>query len=50
VRALAALRLGALGDPDVIPALRELSESSKDEGKNCGHDEAAEAIRALKKR
>lgn len=50
VRALAALRLGALGDPDVIPALRELSESSKEEGKNCGHDEAAEAIRALKKR
>ncbi|MBL8914943.1 MAG: serine/threonine protein kinase [Archangium sp.] len=50
VRALAALRLGALGDPDVIPALRELSESEKEEGKNCGHDEAAEAIRALKKR
>ncbi|MFT3711168.1 MAG: serine/threonine-protein kinase [Archangium sp.] len=50
VRALAALRLGALGDPDVIPALRELSESPKEEGKNCGHDEAAEAIRALKKR
>jgi serine/threonine protein kinase len=50
VRARAAVRLGQLGDADVIVALRELSESSKEGTKNCGQDEAAEAIRALKKR
>jgi hypothetical protein len=48
VRARAAVRLGELGDLDVIPALRELSETPKDE-KNCGQDEAGEAIRTLKK-
>ena len=49
VRARAAVRLGELGDLEVIPALRELSETPKDE-KNCGQDEAAEAIRTLKKK
>ncbi|HEY0882132.1 MAG TPA: serine/threonine-protein kinase [Archangium sp.] len=48
VRARAAKRLGELGDVEVIPALRELSETPKDE-KNCGQDEAGEAIRTLKK-
>jgi serine/threonine protein kinase len=48
VRARAARRLGELGDAEVIPALRELSETPKDE-KNCGQDEAGEAIRTLKK-
>jgi hypothetical protein len=53
VRARAAVRLGELGDSDVIPALRELAETPKDgpEGqqKNCGQDEAGEAIRKLKR-
>lgn len=50
VRSTAALRLGELKDVDAIVALRELSESPKDEGRNCGQDEAAEAIRTLKKK
>lgn len=53
VRAKAAVRLGELGDRDAISALRDLSETPKDEGAsgpiNCGQDEAAEAIRQLKK-
>ena len=53
VRAMAARRLAELGDGDAIPALRALSETPKDEwrldGRSCGQDEAAEAIRALKK-
>ncbi len=48
VRARAATRLGELGDASVIGALRELSESHKDGG-NCGQDEAADAIRSLKR-
>ncbi|MDP3153035.1 MAG: serine/threonine-protein kinase [Archangium sp.] len=48
VRARAAVRLGELGDAEIIPALRELSETPKDE-KNCGQDEAGEAIRTLKR-
>jgi HEAT repeat protein len=54
VRATAALRLAELGDKAAITALRELSETPKDETeaatRNCGQDEAAEAIRQLKKR
>jgi len=50
VRSAAAVRLGELGDPDAIVALRELSESAKTDNRNCGQDEAAEAIRALKRR
>lgn len=49
VRARAATRLAELGDTRAIAPLRELSESPKDEGKNCGQDEAADAIRALKR-
>ncbi len=54
VRRKAAQRLGELGERSVIDALRELSETPKDqrpEGTlNCGQDEAAEAIRMIKKR
>lgn len=53
VRAVASVRLGELGDISAIPALRELSETPKDgtqiDPKNCGQDEAAEAIRELKR-
>jgi hypothetical protein len=54
VRQLAALRLAELKDADVVPSLRDLSELPKDDSPagpvNCGQDEAAEAIRRLKKR
>jgi serine/threonine protein kinase len=54
VREKAARRLGELGERRAIEALRELSETPKDEGptgrSNCGQDEAAEAVRALKKK
>lgn len=50
VRVIAAARLGELKDADTLTALRELSESPKEDGKNCGQDEAAEAIRSLKKK
>lgn len=54
VRQLAAQRLAALGDVDAVGALRDLSELPKDEGPggpvNCGQDEAADAIRQLKKK
>lgn len=54
VRQLAALRLATLGDVDAVSALRGLSELPKDEGPsgpiNCGQDEAADAIRQLKKK
>jgi hypothetical protein len=53
-RRVASTRLGELGDDDAIAALRELSESPKDDGPqgpvSCGQDEAAEAIRRLKKK
>jgi serine/threonine protein kinase len=55
VRAAAAKRLWQLGDPDAISELRTLSELPKEESTavgslNCGQDEAAEAIRQLKKK
>ncbi len=54
VRARAARRLGELGDKKAISALRELSETPKDDGPGgtvgCGQDDAADAIRRLKKR
>ncbi len=54
VRASAAGRLAALGDDDAIVPLRTLSETPKEETKSgqvdCGQDEAAEAIRQLKRR
>lgn len=49
VRTVAAERLGSLGDVAHLAALRELSESSKEDGVNCGQDEAAEAIRDIKR-
>ncbi len=49
VRAAASKRLGQLGDAAHVDALRELSESSKEEGRNCGQDEAADALRAIKR-
>jgi serine/threonine protein kinase len=53
VRAKAARRLGALGDTDAVPALQKLAEKPKDKqppgSKNCGQDEAAAALRTLKK-
>ena len=46
VRVKAARRLAELGDPEAIGALRELSETPKEEAKGqsvgCGQDEAAE--------
>ena len=49
----AATRLGELMDRRAIPALRQLSETPKEEGPagpvGCGQDEAAEAIRKLNK-
>ncbi len=53
VRAKAAARLSELGDRDAVAALRELSELPKEEQTsgqyNCGQDEAAEAIRQLRR-
>jgi serine/threonine-protein kinase len=53
VRAKAARRLGALGDTDAVPALQKLAEQPKSKqppsSKNCGQDEAAAALRTLKK-
>jgi serine/threonine-protein kinase len=53
VRAKAARRLGALGDTDAVPALQQLAGQPKDKqpsgAKNCGQDEAAAALRTLKK-
>ena len=54
VRSKAAGRLAELGDDDAIGPLRNLSETPKEESSgekvDCGQDEAAEAIRQLKKR
>ena len=50
VRSHAAVRLGQLQEPEALQALRELSESPKEGTRNCGQDEAADAIRALKRR
>ena len=53
VRAKASMRLSELGDRDAVAQLRELSELPKEERssgqRNCGQDEAAEAIRQLKR-
>jgi serine/threonine-protein kinase len=54
VRGKAARRLGALGDRDAVAALTKLAERPKEKGflsaKNCGQDEAAAALQALKKK
>lgn len=53
VRAKAARRLGALGDPDAVPALQKLAGQPKEKqpsgSKNCGQNEAAAALRTLKR-
>ncbi len=54
VRARAARRLAALGDASAVPALEQLSKQPKDKAvpgsRNCGQDEAEDALRALKKK
>jgi serine/threonine-protein kinase len=54
VRGKAARRLGALGDLDAVAALTRLAEQPREKGffggKNCGQDEAAAALQALKKK
>jgi serine/threonine-protein kinase len=54
VRAKAARELAELGDADAVPALTKLAELPREKGvigsKNCGQDEAAAAIQALKKK
>jgi serine/threonine-protein kinase len=53
-RARSARRLAALGDADAVPALKRLSEQPRDKAllgsKNCGQDEAEDAIRTLTKK
>jgi serine/threonine-protein kinase len=52
IRAKAARRLGALGDADAVPALEKLAQIPKEKvlvlSKNCGQDEAEEALQTLK--
>nr|WP_225937513.1 protein kinase [Myxococcus sp. RHSTA-1-4] len=55
VRRQAARRLAALGDTDAIGALTRLTEQPREKGGlfsngDCGHDEAAAAIKKLKKK
>jgi serine/threonine-protein kinase len=53
-RARAAERLGGLGDADTIPALTRVTEQPREKkflsSGNCGHDEAAAAIKKLSKK
>jgi serine/threonine-protein kinase len=53
-RARAARRLAALGNADAVPALQKLSQQPKDKAvvgsRNCGQDEAEDAIRTLTKK
>ncbi len=53
-RARAAGRLGGLGDSDAIPALTRVTEQPREKkflsNGNCGHDEAADAIKKLSKK
>ncbi len=54
IRGAAARRLGELGDPSATPALQKLKATPKSGGlfteRNCGQDEAAAALAALKKK
>jgi serine/threonine-protein kinase len=54
VRVRAARRLAALGDGDALPALEQLRAIPKERGllggKNCGQDEAAEALQVLRRK
>jgi serine/threonine protein kinase, bacterial len=53
VRASAARRLGGLADPKAVSALEALSQQPRDKalnrGRNCGQDEAREALETLTK-
>jgi serine/threonine-protein kinase len=53
-RARSARRLAALGAADAVPALKRLSEQPREKAllgsKNCGQDEAEDAIRTLTKK
>ena len=54
VRARSARRLAGLGDPKAVPALEQLSKLPKDKAvagsKNCGQDEAKDALVTLSKK
>jgi serine/threonine protein kinase, bacterial len=54
VRARSARRLAGLGDPEAVPALEQLSKLPKDKAlvgsKNCGQDEAKDALATLSKK
>ena len=54
VRARSARRLAGLGDPKAVPALEQLSKLPKDKttpgSKNCGQDEAKDALATLSKK
>ncbi len=54
VRARSARRLAGLGDPKAVPALEQLSKLPKDKAvlgsKNCGQDEAKDALSTLSKK
>jgi len=54
VRARSARRLAALGDADAVPALERLRALPKQRalfgGRNCGQDEAAEALQVLRRK
>ncbi|WP_434383666.1 protein kinase domain-containing protein [Melittangium boletus] len=52
-RGRSARRLAGLGDPSVVPALQALSQQPRDKalnrGRNCGQEEAREALETLTK-
>ncbi|MCY1081859.1 protein kinase domain-containing protein [Archangium lansingense] len=54
VRARSARRLAGLGDPEAVPALEQLSKLPKEKAvvgsKNCGQDEAKDALETLSKK
>ncbi|HYO73575.1 MAG TPA: hypothetical protein VEU33_46665 [Archangium sp.] len=54
VRARSARRLAGLGDPKAVPALEQLSKLPRDKAtlgsRNCGQDEAKDALATLSKK
>jgi len=55
VRARSARRLAGLGNPEAVPALEQLSKLPKEKtekgrAKNCGQDEAKDALETLSKK
>ncbi|HYO60141.1 protein kinase domain-containing protein [Archangium sp.] len=51
VRARSARRLAGLGDPEAVPALEQLSKLPRVSGpKNCGQDEAKDALETLSRK